>query len=386
MMDNDALRQLQARITKMERRHEEELIKFDWLFSKSGISILRWRYIPCCWPYDLASLSTVYARNLLTTWMSYESEPMVEHKCDKREGSTRTNSHRSNKRHKHDKCEPFPKGPRYEHYTTLTTNRATILEEAFSMEVPIQLPLIPPPRLCLDRTKHYRHHCNHGHNTEDYWALKDKINQSQKRHLHAIKDIDVNYVDVEPLRSLPPITFTYRDFQGINPISQDDPMVVSIVIANFMVSKVFIDQGSSTDILHWKTFQSLEIALAMIKPHYRPLLGFSREIVEIRPYVVLMTTFGQGKLSRSFTIRYLIIDAKISYFALIGIKTLNDLRAIVSTPHLKMKFLTLMREIVTVKADQKQAQQCYAESLKVASYPPIKEPSKPHPSTGGNNN
>lgn len=163
-------------------------------------------------------------------------------------------------------------------------------------------------------------------------------------------------------------------------------MVVSIVIANFMVSKVFIDQGSSTDILHWKTFQSLEIALAMIKPHYRPLLGFSREIVEIRPYVVLMTTFGQGKLSRSFTIRYLIIDAKISYFALIGIKTLNDLRAIVSTPHLKMKFLTLMREIVTVKADQKQAQQCYAESLKVASYPPIKEPSKPHPSTGGNNN
>ncbi|KAH1238759.1 hypothetical protein GmHk_08G023365 [Glycine max] len=125
-----------------------------------------------------------YARNLLTTWMSYESEPMVhsdgrnvevEHKCDKREGSTRTNSHRSNKRHKHDKCEPFPKGPRYEHYTTLTTNRATILEEAFSMEVPIQLPLIPPPRLCLDRTKHYRHHCNHGHNTEDYWALKDKI-------------------------------------------------------------------------------------------------------------------------------------------------------------------------------------------------------------------
>lgn len=28
-MDNDALRQLQARITKMERRHEEELIKLN---------------------------------------------------------------------------------------------------------------------------------------------------------------------------------------------------------------------------------------------------------------------------------------------------------------------------------------------------------------------
>ena len=50
-----------------------------------------------------------------------------------------------------------------------------------------------------------------------------------------------------------------RDFKGINPINQDDPMVVSIIIANFMVSKVLIDQGSSIDILYWKTFQRLEV-------------------------------------------------------------------------------------------------------------------------------
>ena len=69
----------------------------------------------------------------------------------------------------------------------------------------------------------------------------------------------------------------------------------------------------------------------------------------------LMTTFGQGQLSRSFTIRYLLVDADTSYFALIGKKTLNELGAIVSMPHLKMKFLTLTREIVTIKVDQKQA-------------------------------
>ena len=57
----------------------------------------------------------------------------------------------------------------------------------------------------------------------------------------------------------------------------------------------------------------------------------------------------------SFTIKYLIIEAITSYFDLIGRKTLYELGAIVSTPHLKMKFPTLMGEIVTVKADQKQA-------------------------------
>jgi len=64
-----------------------------------------------------------------------------------------------------------------------------------------------------------------------------------------------------------------------------------------------------------------------------------------------MTTFVQRQLFRSFTSRYLIINANTSYFALIGRKTLNKL----STQHLKMKFPTLMGEIMIVKVDQKQA-------------------------------
>jgi len=93
----------------------------------------------------------------------------------------------------------------------------------------------------------------------------------------------------------------------------------------------------------------------------------------------LMTTFGQGKLSRSFTIKYLLVDANTSYFALIERKTLNELEAIFSTPHLTMKFPTLKREIVTTMVNQKQACLFYAESLKLVPYPPIQEPTVPHP-------
>ena len=69
------------------------------------------------------------------------------------------------------------------------------------------------------------------------------------------------------------------------------------------------------------------------------------------------------------------------YFYLIGRKTLNELGAIVYTSLLKIKFPTLTGEIMIVKADQKQARQCCAESLKVAPYPPTREPVKPHPTT-----
>ncbi|KAG4930729.1 hypothetical protein JHK84_047713 [Glycine max] len=155
--------------------------------------------------------------------------------------------------------------------------------------------------------------------------------------------------------------------------TKDEPMVISIVITNFMVSKVLIDQGSSTNTLYWKTFKRLKVSPDIVQPHYGLLLD----------YLDLMTTFGQGKLSRNFTVRYLIIDSDTSYFALIGRETLNELGTILSTPHLKMKFPTFTGKIITVKVNQKQTHQCYVESLKVALYPPIRESDKPHPTSSG---
>ncbi|KAG5003736.1 hypothetical protein JHK86_027875 [Glycine max] len=64
-----------------------------------------------------------------------------------------------------------------ENFNKLSKEKATILEQAFNAKVPIKLPSLPPYRPGLDRTKHCRYHHNHGHNIEDYWALKDKIEE-----------------------------------------------------------------------------------------------------------------------------------------------------------------------------------------------------------------
>jgi len=47
---------------------------------------------------------------------------------------------------------------------------------------------------------------------------------------------------------MPPITFTDANFHGVDH-QQDDPMVITIKLENCAVKKVFIDQGSSVDIL-----------------------------------------------------------------------------------------------------------------------------------------
>ncbi|KAG5068686.1 hypothetical protein JHK85_001063 [Glycine max] len=96
-------------------------------------------------------------------------------KRNKQEGSTKTKSYKSDKRHKSDKRQPLPKGPRYECYTPPTPNYTTILKEAFNLEVPMKLPPPRPHRPGLDVTKYYRYHHSIEHNTEDCWVLKDKI-------------------------------------------------------------------------------------------------------------------------------------------------------------------------------------------------------------------
>jgi len=48
---------------------------------------------------------------------------------------------------------------------------------------------------------------------------------------------------------MPPITFTGDDFQGLDH-QEDDPMIITVEIENYVVKKVLVDQGSSDDILY----------------------------------------------------------------------------------------------------------------------------------------
>jgi len=52
---------------------------------------------------------------------------------------------------------------------------------------------------------------------------------------------------------MPPITFTYDDFHGLDH-QQDDPMVITVELENYAIKKVLIDQGRSVDILYWATY------------------------------------------------------------------------------------------------------------------------------------
>jgi len=147
-------------------------------------------------------------------------------------------------------------------------------------------------------------------------------------------------------------------------------MVITVQIENFSVMKTLIDQGSSVDVLYWSIFKKLCIPESEIQPYDDQVVGFSGERVDTRGYIDLYTKFGgeEGESSlKTIKIRYLLIDANTSNNVLFGRPSLNLLGAIVSTPHLAMKFRSPMGDIITVHVDQKTAQECYATSLRVES-------------------
>lgn len=130
---------------------------------------------------------------------------------------------------------------------------------------------------------------------------------------------------------MPPITFTDDDFHAPDP-DQDDPMVITAEIARYEISKVLIDQGSSVNILYWKTFQQMDISEDLIVPFHEQIVGFAGLRVDTRGYIDLWTYLGTGRSGDERTVRYLLVEANTSYNVLLGRPCLNAFRAIVPTP------------------------------------------------------
>ncbi|WVY97056.1 hypothetical protein V8G54_029207 [Vigna mungo] len=187
---------------------------------------------------------------------------------------------------------------------------------------------------------------------------------ARKRHMRNL--YSVHTIARNPL-TMPDITFTDRDFHAPDP-EQDDPMVITARIAEYDVSKILIDQGSSVNILYWTTFQRMALSEEALTPFHEQIVGFAGERVDTRGYIDLKTRLGTGDRSREIRVRFLLVEAHTSYNALLGRPCLNAFGAIVSTPHLAMKFPSGKGEICTIRADQKTARQCYTASLKAATY------------------
>lgn len=87
-------------------------------------------------------------------------------------------------------------------------------------------------------------------------------------------------------------------------------------------------------------FIKMGISANELRPSPTPLKGFSRDMIQLVSAITLPLTAGLGARTAATMINFLAVKAPSSYKATLGQLILNNLKAITSTYHLKMKLPT----------------------------------------------
>ena len=188
-------------------------------------------------------------------------------------------------------------------------------------------------------------------------------NSARKAHLRSIRPTEIG--EIHSVSKLPrldtSITFSNSDLKGCQH-PHDDPLVVRAVVANKIVHRVLVDNGSSADIIFASAFDKMDIGRERLEPVNTHLRGFSREKVLPLGSIQLVLTLGDPPCQATTTARFLIVDAPFAYNMLLGRPSLNAIKAIPSSYHMMIKFPTV--GVGMVRGDQRVARECYSAFMK----------------------
>ncbi|KAL0313659.1 UNVERIFIED_CONTAM: hypothetical protein Scaly_2914000 [Sesamum calycinum] len=133
------------------------------------------------------------------------------------------------------------------------------------------------------------------------------------------EEISFNSQDMDPMRN-----------------QNNDALVISATLANFLVKKVLVDSGSSADIMFYDAYVQLGIDNAQLRKVNTPLTGFSGEMIEPLGEVILPLSLGSLPKRSTKMVKFLVVKVPSAYNIILGRPSLNLFRAIASTFHMKL--------------------------------------------------
>ncbi|KAL0303416.1 UNVERIFIED_CONTAM: hypothetical protein Sradi_6209700 [Sesamum radiatum] len=183
--------------------------------------------------------------------------------------------------------------------------------------------------------------------------------KSQVREAHQISIKKV--LDIEAVENAPIIQFGRAKRSGPQ-TTHNDALVITAMIANYEVGRIFIDSGSSADILFREAYNQMQLGDVSLEKVNTSLYGFAGEVVLPRGMVPLPLTMGRGTMRKTYLLKFLVVDVPSAYNMILVRHMLNTFQAVVSTYHMKIKFPT-PGGVGEVQGDPLQSRRCYVEAV-----------------------
>ncbi|KAL0416238.1 UNVERIFIED_CONTAM: hypothetical protein Slati_3455700 [Sesamum latifolium] len=190
---------------------------------------------------------------------------------------------------------------------------------------------------------------------DSHQARKSRVREA---HQISIKDV----LDIETMEDAPIIQFGRAERSGPQ-TTHNDALVITATIANYEVGRIFIDSGSSADILFGEAYDQMQLGDVSLKKVNISLYGFAEEVVHPRGMVSLPLTMGRRTMRKTCLLKFLVVDVPSAYNVILGRPTLNTFQAVVSTYHMKIKFST-PGGVGEVQGDPLQSRECYVEAVR----------------------
>ncbi|KAL0295096.1 UNVERIFIED_CONTAM: hypothetical protein Sradi_6853100 [Sesamum radiatum] len=138
---------------------------------------------------------------------------------------------------------------------------------------------------------------------DSYQARKSQVREA---HQISIKEA----LDIETVEDAPIIQFGRAERLGPQTI-HNNALVVRPMIANYQVGRIFIDSGSSADILFGEAYDQMQLGDVSLEKVNTSLYGFAGEVVHPRGMVSLPLTMGRGTTRKTCLLKFLVVDVPL---------------------------------------------------------------------------
>ncbi|XP_075475735.1 uncharacterized protein LOC142510596 [Primulina tabacum] len=183
--------------------------------------------------------------------------------------------------------------------------------------------------------------------------------RARKAHSRRLESLGL---DLAP-KSDPIISFGPEELKGIV-APHNDALLVTLIVANYDVARIFVDTGSSVNILFKRTLDQMKVEGFEFDPVSTPLSCFIGHAVQTIGQIMLSLYLGTGPHRITKMTCFTVVDSPSLYNGILGRPALADFRAVSSIYHQKLKY-PAGNEVGAICGDQKSSRRCYVDEVKV---------------------